>query len=83
MGVGLAVGGVLGFAISSLAGPAIISWWYEPPSKDAFSCAGSVRAALGQFVTMQLISAVIGAVVLAAILFFLARSRKKAAGASA
>jgi LPXTG-motif cell wall-anchored protein len=32
---------------------------------------------------MQLISAVIGAVVLAAILFFLARSRKKAAGASA
>jgi hypothetical protein len=60
IGVQLAVGGVLGFAASSFAGPAIIGWWYEPPIKDAFSCASSVRAALSQFVTMQLICAAVG-----------------------
>jgi hypothetical protein len=83
MGVGLAVGAVVGFAVSSLAGPSIIGWWYEPPIKDAFSCASSVRAALKQFVTMQLISAAVGAVVIAVIVYFVSRSRRKTAGASA
>jgi hypothetical protein len=56
----LAVGAVLGFLAWSLSGPTIISWWYEPPSRDAFSCAGSVRIALLQFVKMQLGAAVVG-----------------------
>jgi|SRR5688572_16453600 hypothetical protein len=75
----LAGGAVVGFAGSSLFGPAVISWWYEPPSKDAFSCAGSVRQALSQFVTMQLICAGIGAVVLAIIGYVIRRALRNRA----
>ena len=74
-GVGAAIGAVLGFVVWSFVGPAVISWWYEPPSKDAFSCAGSVKTALSQFVTMQLISAAVGAAVLGVILFVLRRDK--------
>jgi hypothetical protein len=77
VGVALASGAVLGFAVSSFVGPSIIGWWYEPPIKDAFSCASSVRGALGQFVTMQLVCAAVGAVMIAVIAFFVARSRRK------
>src|ERR1043165_4365935 len=70
-----AVGAVLGFVAWSVIGPAVISWWYEPPSKDAFSCAGSVKTALSQFVTMQLVSAAIGATGLAVIWFTLKRGK--------
>jgi large-conductance mechanosensitive channel len=73
--VALAVGAVIGFALSSVAGPSVIGWWYEPPIKDAFSCASSVRGALKQFVTMQLVCAAVGAVVLALIVFLVSRSR--------
>lgn len=72
---GAAVGAVLGFVAWSVIGPAVISWWYEPPSKDAFSCAGSVKTALSQFVMMQLISAAVGALGLAVILFALRRDK--------
>jgi hypothetical protein len=65
----LAIGAILGFIAWSLAGPTVIGWWYEPPSKDAFSCAGSVRVALGQFVKMQLGAALGGAAGFAALLF--------------
>ena len=65
----LAIGAVLGFVAWSLTGPTVISWWYEPPSKDAFSCAGSVRIALAQFVKMQLGAALFGAGGFAAVLF--------------
>lgn len=72
---GAAIGAVLGFVAWSVIGPAVISWWYEPPSKDAFSCAGSVKTALSQFVMMQLISAAIGAGGLAVTLFALRRDK--------
>lgn len=77
VGVALAIGAVLGFGASSFVGPSIIGWWYEPPIKDAFSCASSVRAALHQFVTMQLVCAALGAVIIALIAFFVSRSRRK------
>jgi hypothetical protein len=80
-GIGAAVGAVTGFVFWSAVGPAVISWWYEPPSKDAFSCAGSVKTALSQFVTMQLISAAIGAVGLAVILFVFRRAKSMQGGA--
>lgn len=73
--VGAAVGAVLGFVVWSLVGPAVISWWYEPPSKDAFSCASSVKTALSQFVMMQLISAALGAAGLGVIFFVLRRDK--------
>jgi len=72
-----ALGAVLGFVVWSFGGPAVISWWYEPPSRDAFSCAGSVKTALSQFVTMQLISAVVGAVGAGLLLFALRRARRQ------
>jgi hypothetical protein len=75
----LAGGAALGFTGSSLGGPSVISWWYEPPSKDAFSCASSVRTALSQFVTMQLICAGIGAVALAVIVYVIRRALKNRA----
>jgi Mg/Co/Ni transporter MgtE len=80
LGVEVSIGAMLGFVGASLAGPAVIAWWYEPPSKDAFSCASSVRTALSQFVTMQLTCAAVGGVLLAALLFFSRRiiARRKA-----
>lgn len=79
----LLIGAVLGFVASSLLGPAVISWWYEPPSKDAFSCAGTVRTALSQFVTMQLICAAVGGLGTLLVLFLVRRAlrRKGAVGA--
>ena len=73
------VGAALGFGGWSVVGPAIIGWWYEPPSKEALSCGSSVKLALSQFVTMQLVSAAVGAVVIAVLLFLFRRSRKNAA----
>jgi hypothetical protein len=64
------VGSAVGFIVWSFMGPGMIGWWYEPPSKDAFSCAGSVKTALGQFITMQIVFAFTGAVVIAIAMFF-------------
>jgi hypothetical protein len=76
-------GAVVGFAIACIAGPNAIGWWYEPPSKDAFSCAGSVRIALGEFVKLQLVCAVIGCAGLALISFFIRRALRRRAAARA
>jgi hypothetical protein len=82
IGLPLAVGAVLGFAASCFCGPSVIGWWYAPPIKDAFSCASSVRSALAQFVEMQLISAILGGVVTALIVFLVRRSKGRVANAS-
>jgi hypothetical protein len=76
IGMSLAVGAVIGFTLSSIAGPSVIGWWYAPPIKDAFSCASSVRAALGQLIEMQLISAAVGGALAAIIVFFARRHPK-------
>ena len=73
----LAGGAVVGFILSSVFGPTVISWWYEPPSRDAFSCASSVRTALGQFVTMQLVAAGVGALVLTLVVFLIRRAVRR------
>jgi hypothetical protein len=77
------VGALLGLVGSSLGGPSVISWWYEPPSRDAFSCAGSVKTALSQFVAMQLGCAAVGAAVLALGTFLVRRSMAKKQSATA
>jgi hypothetical protein len=67
-------GAALGFAASCIFGPGVLGWWYEPPIKDAFSCASSVRDALAKFVTMELISAGSGAVLMLLVVFFVRRA---------
>jgi hypothetical protein len=44
----LGAGAFFGLTAAGLGGPSVISWWYEPPSRDAFSCAGSVKNALAK-----------------------------------
>jgi hypothetical protein len=56
----LASGAVVGFTATCFFGPGLLGWWYEPPVKEIFSCASSVRSAITQFVIMQLVSAAIG-----------------------
>lgn len=70
----LAGGAALGFIASNLFGPTVISWWYKPPSQDAFSCAPTVESALGQFVTMQLVAATLGGIGLTLIVFLIKRA---------
>jgi hypothetical protein len=74
IGAQLAVGGVVGFAGWSFAGPAVIAWWYEPPVKDAFSCASSVQAAVQQFVIAQFVCAAIGGMIALLAVFFFRRA---------
>ena len=79
----LGAGAFFGLTAAGLGGPSVISWWYEPPSRDAFSCAGSVKSALGQFVVAQLTCGAIGAVGAAALYFFAGRALAKKKSASA
>jgi hypothetical protein len=66
----LGVGVALGFLLAGLVGPRLISFWYQPPSKDAFSCASSVENALTQFVWLQLGCAALGGIGLWLAIFF-------------
>jgi hypothetical protein len=79
IGVQLAVGGVLGFAAWSILGPAVIAWWYEPPVKEMYSCATSVRAAVQQFVIAQLVCATVGATGTLIVVFLARRALSKRA----
>ena len=74
--IGASVTIALGFLLATLAGPQMISWWYQPPSQDAFSCAGSVKDALSHFVWLQLICAAVGGFGLWLVLFFAGRALK-------
>lgn len=74
IGATLAVGGVLGFAGWSFAGPAIIGWWYEPPVKEIYSCASSVQSAVRQFVIAQFVCAALGGIVTLLIMYFVRRA---------
>lgn len=59
-----ALGALAGFVLFCVFGPGLIGWWYAPPGRDALSCGPAVAAALGEFVKLQLGSAVGGAVIL-------------------
>jgi hypothetical protein len=72
-----AVGAVLGFVGWSLGGPGMVSLYYEPMSRDALSCGNDVKQALSKFVMMQLVFALIGAVVVALSMFFIRRALAK------
>lgn len=59
----LAGGALLGLLGWCFFGPTVVSWWYEPPVKDALSCAPSVRQAVTDFVKWGLGVAAISATV--------------------
>lgn len=61
-------GAAAGFLVWSIFGPNLLGWWYEPPVKDVISCSNAVRVAVGQFVMAQLVSALVGAVLLTLVL---------------
>ncbi len=71
------VGAALGFTGWCLAGPSLVSWYYEPINSAALSCGNDVKQALSKFVLMQLSCAAIGAVLLALAMFFVRRSLAK------
>jgi hypothetical protein len=86
VGLQAAVGAVLGFVGWSLAGPGMVSLYYEPLSRDALSCGNDVKQALSKFVLMQLTFAAVGAAIVAVSMFFIRRSlakRRAARGAAA
>jgi len=66
-------GSALGFALAVVVGPRFLSWWYEPPSKQAISCGPSVESALSQFVIVQFAAAVIGGIVACVVLYYVRR----------
>lgn len=73
-GVPLVVGALLGVVLWSLVAPRVIGWWYEPPVKDALSCAPSVRRAIGDFLMAEMIIAGLGGLTML-ILVTVVRSR--------
>jgi hypothetical protein len=79
----LLVGASLGFLFWSLAGPKMISWWYEPPAQGAISCGPSVDLALSQFVRNELIITVLGALAVVAVMFFIRRALSNRAARNA
>jgi Mg/Co/Ni transporter MgtE len=72
--VELLIGAAVGMLLVGIVGPGIVAWWYQPPIADAFSCASSVRAALEQFVWLQL-SAAVGLALASTLISFLVRRR--------
>jgi hypothetical protein len=82
IGTTLAVGSVLGFIGWSLAGPAVIGWWYEPPVKEIYSCASSVESAVRQFVIAQLVCAALGGIAVSLSVYFVRRALGGGAGAA-
>lgn len=59
-----AVGMLAGLVLACLAGPAFVSFWYKPPSGDAFNCSGTVTEALSYFVKLQLVAGLLGGSIL-------------------
>ena len=80
--VQLAVGAAIGFIATCFFGPGLLGWWYEPPVKEAFSCASSVRSAISQFVVMQLISAAVGGILVSIVVLLVRRRFAKRAPVS-
>ena len=76
-GVEGVVGMLAGLVLACLSGPQFVSFWYKPPSGDAFNCAGTVNDALAYFVKLQLFAGVVGGGIILLLSFFLRRMWRK------
>jgi hypothetical protein len=72
-----AVGMLAGLVLACLSGPAFVSFWYKPPSGDAFSCAGTVTEALAYFVKLELFAGLAGGSLILLVSFFIRRMLRK------
>lgn len=72
-----ALGCLLGLVLACLSGPQFVSFWYKPPSGDAFSCAGTVTEALAYFVKLQLALGLVGGALILSMSFALRRTLRK------
>jgi hypothetical protein len=72
-----AVGMLAGLVLACLAGPAFVSFWYKPPSGDAFNCAGTVTEALAYFVKLELFAGMLGGAFILLTSFLLRRMLRK------
>lgn len=72
-----AVGMLAGLVLACLSGPAFVSFWYKPPSGDAFSCAGTVNDALSYFVKLELFAGVLGGAFILLVSFLFRRMLRK------
>lgn len=76
-GIEGAVGMLAGLVIACLSGPQFVSFWYKPPSGDAFNCAGTVNEALAYFVKLQLFAGLVGGGIILLISFLVRRLWRK------
>lgn len=76
-GIEGAVGTLLGLVLACLSGPQFVSFWYKPPSGDAFNCAGTVNEALSYFVKLQLTAGIVGGALLLLLSFVIRRTLRK------
>jgi len=72
-----AVGMLAGLVVACLSGPAFVSFWYKPPSGDAFSCAGTVTEALAYFVKLELFAGLVGGAFILLVSFLFRRALRK------
>jgi len=72
-----AIGMLAGLVLACLAGPGFISLWYKPPSGDAFSCAGTVTEAVGDFVKLELGAGILGGAFILLVSFLFRRMLRK------
>ena len=76
-GVEGAIGALVGLVIACLNGPGLVSLLYTPPSGDTLSCGGPVTNALSYFVKLQLVSGLLGGVLLLVASFLVRRMLRK------
>ncbi len=76
-GVEGAIGALAGLVIACLNGPGPVSLLYTPPSGDTLSCGGPVTNALSYFVKLQLLSGLLGGVLLLVVSFLFRRMLRK------
>ena len=76
-GIEGAIGMLTGLVLACLAGPKFVSFWYKPPSGDAFNCAGTVTDALAYFVELQLVLGLIGGAFILLMSFLFRRMLRK------
>jgi hypothetical protein len=74
------VGTTLGFAAALVRGPQLVSFFFKP-LQASLSCSPTVDTALNQFVSLELASAALGAVLTLTCLFFWRRYMRRRADA--